>query len=212
MDEATLQLYEDVEGNWRWRLVGPSRHVYADGDTVDASREAVEERLSQLRALAAEISIDRALEGAVVIGGDDRWTFRVIDGHGRLQLVGPEAYPTRDAVTDAIDRLIDAATATTLDRRDDRLVTDEGVVVANTTDATDLSWVTSSIADAPVIDDRSGAVLVYRGHDDEVRWRAMVNNTSVAESGEGYATAADAATRAREAFAYLPSAAVDVWG
>lgn len=119
-ETAAFRVYENDDGDWRWRLLDAGGPVLADSDGEHDSRnEAIEAMLTlKERAPDAEVvEIDApAFELFVVEDGDDgenegRWSWRLIDAAGRRVAEAPTTYANRADARAAVDRVRDQSDA-----------------------------------------------------------------------------------------------------
>lgn len=49
MSKATFEVYEDTQGDWRWRLVHDNGNIIADGGEGYASKQKCEEGIESVK-------------------------------------------------------------------------------------------------------------------------------------------------------------------
>lgn len=60
MNEATFELYQDVAGEWRWRLIHDNGNVLADSGEGYASRRNAELGIASVKQNVPDAEVDTA--------------------------------------------------------------------------------------------------------------------------------------------------------
>ncbi|WP_171814680.1 DUF1508 domain-containing protein [Halopiger xanaduensis] len=103
---AAFRVYENDDGDWRWRLLDEGGAVLGDSDGEHDSRnEAIEAMLTlKERAPDADVVEIDAPEFELFTDEDGVWAWRLIDAAGRRVATAPTTYASRAAARAAVDR------------------------------------------------------------------------------------------------------------
>ncbi len=120
MSTPTIQRYQDIDQEWRWRLLGSDGHPLADGTIAFADGSALGDHLDWLRGaiLSATIVTDPdAVPSSPTIviheGTDDEWRWRFEADADHVADSG-EGYATVEAAIEAAERTQSAITNATI--------------------------------------------------------------------------------------------------
>jgi uncharacterized protein YegP (UPF0339 family) len=105
--EATIEVYEDSAGEYRWRVRTRNGRVVADSGTAHDDREAAEEAVDRVRRYAPTAELldvgVAAFEITAAADGGHRWRLR--HRNGSILAESDRAHVTARDVVDAIDRV-----------------------------------------------------------------------------------------------------------
>ncbi len=202
-DGATVEVYEDRGGNWRWRLRHDNGNVIADGGEGYSSRRALEDAVDRLTNRVADADTLEHDPAAFEIYRDnaDEWRWRLRHRNGRIIADGGEGYASRRNAVEAVDRVRDRVEdgpemyEDAAGRYRWRLVADNGEIIADSSQG----YASESGAQdgfervrryAPEADTLQFDPLGFEVYEDaagEYRWRLRHRNGNiVADGGEGY--------------------------
>jgi uncharacterized protein YegP (UPF0339 family) len=206
--QATVELYADSAGEYRWRLVHDNGNIIADCGEGYSRSESANDAIATLKRLAPQAAYLKADPTAFEIyadkAGEFRW--RLIHRNGDILADGGEGYSQRSNARRAVDSLrehlgsdsdtvsFDAYTDNAGEHRW-RLVHDNGNIIADSGEgyasesgAEDaIDRVREYAPDAAVLDIGQAAFEIYEDDAEEYRWRLRHRNGNIlADSGEGY--------------------------
>lgn len=201
---AKYEVYEDADGEWRWRLVHDNGNVLADGGEGYESRGGLDTAIENVKGYIGPADFLRADPTAFEVyrdrAGEYRW--RLIHKNGRILADGSEGYTRRNDANRAVKRIKDRAEDLEAELYEDRrgehrwrLLGANGQIVADSgegyksADAAEdgLDRVRRFAPDTDVLDIGRAVFEVYEDASDEFRWRLRARNGRIlADSGEGY--------------------------
>jgi len=204
--QATVEVYEDAGGEFRWRLRHDNGNVLADGSEGYASKSNVRRALERLRAyvpgapylrvdpVAFEVYADRA--------GQYRW--RLLHRNGEI-LGDGGGYDTRAAARRAAESVQSLAPDATVDDGFEvyedageefrwRLSDEDGIVADSGEGYTERNKAVRAVervqnyaAGADLLTIGSAAFEIYEGADGAWRWRLRHRNGNIlADGGQGF--------------------------
>ncbi|WP_424013611.1 HVO_2922 family protein [Halorubrum xinjiangense] len=163
VDPTAFEMFRDVNGNWRWRLIHENGNILADSGEEYSSRSKARQGLDSVRSNAAEAALEvdgeetesgssnAAFELYEDAAGEYRWRLR--HDNGNIIADPGEGYASKSNARDAIGRIREYA------------------------------------SEADVLDVGSAAFEIYEDAGGDWRWRLRHRNGNiVADSGEGYAS------------------------
>lgn len=187
MSEATIQLYQDVNDRWRWRLVASDGHPLADGSQAFPLHDDLQSHLDRLKAVVPGLPIIDGGEGCLLLSGG---SVIALDAGGT-----PRARATVE--TDAVD--------TTGSEIED--------LPWGYLDAEAKSWLAdSNLGHLPHQPVDPGVIVCHFAHDEEWRWSLHLDGEIVAESGEGYGSSEAVTSAASQTQSSIVTAEEDTWG
>lgn len=101
---ARFELYEDVRGEWRWRLVHEDGHVLADAGEGYANRSGAREAIERIREYGAGADVSGVRDDAFEIYEDPagEWRWRLRHDDGNVLADSGEGYGSRSAAEEAV--------------------------------------------------------------------------------------------------------------
>ncbi|NHN40779.1 DUF1508 domain-containing protein [Halorubellus sp. JP-L1] len=110
-DPAGIEVYEDVVGEYRWRLVARNGNILGDSGEGYASRSNARRAADRFQEATGDAEVDTEsgvrFETSTDAAGGHRW--RLVAANGEPIADSGEGYSSRSALTDAIDRVRDLA-------------------------------------------------------------------------------------------------------
>jgi len=183
---ATFELFEDVAGEWRFRLRHDNGNVIADSGEGYASKSNAKRALDRIGDHVAAADYLRIAPAAFEVFTDaaGEWRWRLIHENGNVLADSGEGYASRQKARQGLDSVRKNAAAAGID---------------------DLE----SEAEADGDSDGSAAATfeLYADAADEYRFRLRHRNGNIiADSGEGYASKAGAEDAIERIRSYAPDA------
>ncbi|WP_121822665.1 HVO_2922 family protein [Halostella salina] len=204
-DGATVEVYEDRGGSWRWRLRHDNGNIVADGGEGYASRSALADAVERLTERVADADTLEHDPTAFEIYRDnaDEWRWRLRHRNGRILADGGEGYASRSNAVDAVDRVrerVDADPEVYEDAAGKyrwRLKAGNGEIIADSSQGyasksgaeAGFERVRSYAPDADTLEFDPLGFEVFVDRAGEYRWRLRHRNGNiVADGGEGYSS------------------------
>ncbi|MCG1003070.1 MULTISPECIES: HVO_2922 family protein [Halobacterium] len=204
--QATIEVYEDNGGEYRWRLVHDNGNIIADSGEGYTRRRDAERAVEGVRRNAGPASYltfdPTSFEIYRDVAGEWRW--RLVHKNGNILADSGEGYSRRRDARRAVDRLQDRVADADFDVYEDadgdyrwRLRAENGNVVADSGEgytrrgeAEDaVERVRNYAPDADALDVGFAAFEVYEDNGGEWRWRLRHRNGNIiADGGEGYSS------------------------
>lgn len=207
---ATIQWYQDVEDNWRWRLVHDT-HVLATGSQAYPDQASLDHALATLRDVISNARAIDVTDGVFVIEHGDDWRGRLIDHRGSVILSTPPV----DSLATLRERFWqDRQGVATIEapesafRKWRRPGQEEGSEQSTPTFSQSEERLLET---APIVTIDDGGFLYFTDGEGEWRWRLRTQACAVAESGEGYATESNVLDHIERVKQVLPVAEDSTW-
>lgn len=101
---ANYELYEDEEGDWRWRLVSRNGNIIADSGEGYSSKEGAESAIERVQNNAPRAAVlDYGTNHfEVYTDKSGEWRWRLVARNGRIIADSGEGYSSRSGARDAI--------------------------------------------------------------------------------------------------------------
>ncbi|SNR44865.1 Uncharacterized conserved protein YegP, UPF0339 family [Halorubrum vacuolatum] len=102
--DATVEIYEDNAGEWRWRLIHRNGNLIADSGEGYASKGGVEDAVERLKQYAADADILDVGAAAFEIYEDNagEWRWRLRHRNGNVVADSGEGYGSRSGAVEAV--------------------------------------------------------------------------------------------------------------
>ena len=102
--DATIEVYEDNAGEWRWRLIHRNGNLIADSGEGYASKGGVEDAVERLKTYAGDADILDVGAAAFEIYEDDagEWRWRLRHRNGNIVADSGEGYGSRSDAVEAV--------------------------------------------------------------------------------------------------------------
>ena len=115
----TYEVFEDADGEYRWRLVAGNGEVMANSGEGYATREGAESAIERVRGYADSANTLEVGRAAFEIYEDarSRYRWRLRHRNGNIIAASTGGYSSRSNARDAIDRLQEDIEHAPLERR-----------------------------------------------------------------------------------------------
>jgi uncharacterized protein YegP (UPF0339 family) len=201
---ATVELYEDRAGEYRWRLRHDNGNVLADSGEGYSSRGGIRTAIDRFRTYVASAEYLRTDPVGIEIYRDraSEWRWRLVHQNGNILADSGDGYSRRRDARRAVDRLRNSVDDATFELYEDeageyrwrarssngRIVADSGEGYADRSGGREaLERVREHLPAADVLDIGGAAFEIFEDRAGEYRWRLRHRNGNVlADSGEGY--------------------------
>lgn len=102
---ATIELFEDARGEWRWRLRHDNGEIIADSGEGYSTEADAREAIDRIRDHAASATALDVTQGVFEVYEDEaeEWRWRLRHRNGRILADSGEGYASRSGTLDAID-------------------------------------------------------------------------------------------------------------
>ena len=225
--DATIEVYEDNAGAWRWRLRHDNGEILGDGSEGYASKSNLKRAIRRVQEYvgpADYLWFDPAGFG-VYRDAAGTWRWRLVHRNGNIIADSGSGYSRRNDANRAVERIQtglddfefetyeDAAGEYRwrLKGSNDRIVADSGEGYADCGGVEDaVERVRTHAPEADVLDIGRAAFEIYEDAAGEHRWRLRHRNgNSIMDSGEGYANRSGARDGIESVKRTAPAADID---
>jgi uncharacterized protein YegP (UPF0339 family)/uncharacterized membrane protein len=202
--QATVEVYEDKGGDYRWRLRHDNGEIIGDGSQGYSSKGNAKRAVERMRDLVGPADYLRFDPTAFEVYQDAAggWRWRLVHRNGNILADSGEGYTRRNDANRAVDRIRDRLDDYEFEVYEDkggdyrwRLQASNDEIVADSGEGyTERSEAESAVEriqeyapDARRLEVGRAAFEVYEDSAGEYRWRLRHQNGNIlADSGEGY--------------------------
>ena len=204
--DATIEAYEDQDGDWRWRLRHDNGEILGDGSEGYASKSNLKRAIRRVREYAAPADYLWFDPTGFEVYRDaaGKWRWRLVHRNGNIIADSGSGYTRRNDANRAVERirtgLDDLAFETYEDAAgeyrwrlqggNDRIVADSGEGYADRGGVENaVERIREYAPDADVLDIGRATFEIYEDAGGEHRWRLRHRNGNIMmDSGQGYAS------------------------
>ncbi len=201
--KAAFELYEDQDGEWRWRLRHDNGNIIADGREGYASRDGAETAVEGIREYVGPAEYLQPDPTAIEVYNDraDEWRWRLRHRNGNILASSGKGYADRGGARQAIDHLRETIGETEIEvyedeaggfrwrlaGGDDNIKADSSGYESRDGAADAVERVRTFMPNADLLDIGQAAFEVYEDEAGEHRWRLRHRNGNIlAGDGQGY--------------------------
>ncbi|TQQ79000.1 DUF1508 domain-containing protein [Halonotius roseus] len=202
--QATVELYEDAAGEYRWRLRHDNGNLIGDGSEGYSSKSNAKRAVERVRELVAPADYLRFDPTGFEVYTDnaEQWRWRLVHKNGNILADSGEGYTRRNDANRAVDRLRERVEELEFEvfedsageyrwrlrASNDEIIADSGEGYNSKGAAEDgIERVQKYAPDAKRLAIGRAAFEVFEDAGGEYRWRLRHQNGNVlADSGEGY--------------------------
>ncbi|MFB6220666.1 MAG: DUF1508 domain-containing protein [Halolamina sp.] len=203
--QTTFELYEDTDGDYRWRLRHDNDNIVADsGQGYTRKRDAQQaiDRVQEYAGPGEYLRVD-PVGFEIYRDADGKWRWRLLHRNGNILADGGQGYSRRRDARRAVDRIREDIDDLEFEQYEDdagdyrwRLTSPNGQIVADSGEGyaseagveDAIERVTEYAPEADALDIGWAAFEVFEDASGDYRWRLRHRNGNImADGGQGYA-------------------------